>query len=69
MKFNWKDRYKIKELHRHGEAASVEPKLVEAERRHMQEVLAHLPRKTGGILTSYPFLHLHLQIVGWHLDR
>jgi len=45
MKINWEDRYKIKEFHRHGEAASVEPMLVETERRHMREVLAPFAQK------------------------
>ena len=45
MNFNQRDRYKIKEFRRHGEAASVEPMLVETERRRMQEVLAPFAQK------------------------
>ena len=43
--FTQKYRYKLKEFCRHGEAASVEPTLVEAERRHMWEVLAPFAQK------------------------
>jgi hypothetical protein len=42
---NWKDRYKIKEFYRYGEAALVESKLVKAERKHMQEVLIPFAQK------------------------
>lgn len=44
-KINWGDRYKIKEFRRHGEAASVDPTLVETEQKCMWEVLAPFAQK------------------------
>lgn len=69
IKINQKDRYKIKEFVDMEKQHQWIPYWLKLKECVCERFLHHLLRKTGGILTSHPFLHLHLWIVGWHLNR